>query len=445
MVRAYGLIFASIFACASALGQTVPSARERFDHGVSLAERGEFDAAAVEFAEAYRMSPNFAVLYNLGLAYASLGKPIEAVQAFEGYLDKGGPSLTTPRRDQVRELILQSKRRFGYVSFEVDTPGVEVSVDGRALGTSPLRSAFPLSVGTHGVTAVLAGRMPFVGSVEIEPQRTAPLAIALAPVATTVKTEVIQAKLGQLAVQCLVPAVKVAVDGSIVDASSGPLLVAPGRHLVTCERTGYAPFNATVAVRDAGVAQVTCVLAPLAGLPGSETGFLSLDISEPGAEVWTDGHRSSATARLPSGPHAVRVHRWGFVDWQQTVAVTADFPRTIEVRLRPTPEHVLELSRANSSARSWAYVIGGTGLALLGTSAALYVDNNQRYRSWQQARDALSRDLQRQQDAAHWNERTNVLTRTAGTIQRQDDIALAGLLTGSTLLTYAIVSWVEAR
>jgi len=421
-----GLACASYLVCSVARAEPSQSARELFARGVEQAQRGELDAAAANFERAYQQSPHYAVLFNLGQAYTTLGRPVEAVRAFEKYLEGGGKKITPERQAEVRQLIRISKKRIGDVSFAIDPPSAKLSIDGKEIDAASLSGPVSLSTGTHGVAVTLQGFETFVSSVNVEAQQTAVLEVRLtrapepAPLAAAEP-----ARIGQIAVDSELPDLQVSLDGvAVARVGNEPFLAQVGHHQILCQRDGYLPFTVELEVAEYGVARLDCSLLPAAKLQPSQVGLLNFDIDQPHASVWVDGRRASANTRLPTGRHFVRIRRFGFQDWTRTVTVRSGFPQTIAVQLRMTPEHAEELARTASTRRKVAYVLGGTGLALLGTSAALYATNNARYDDWLEG----SRDLQ-----------------TATSIQRQDDAAVALALAGGTLVGCALVSWFAAR
>jgi len=411
--------------CSPALAQPT-SAREHFAHGVELAELGDFSSAAAEFEEAYRISPHYAVQYNLGQAYAALGKSIEAARAFEMYLEGGGQKIAQERQSEVQQLILQNKKRVGYVAFELDPPDAKLFIDGRAIDTASLQVPTSLIVGVHGIGLTLTGFQSFVGSVNVESQTITAFKIRLERAPTLehlARSEHIG--VGQVAVDSELPELEISVDGVALKlAGKDPFLAPVGPHRLQCKRVGYDPVDAQIDVIEKSLVRVACNLGPSSRLPASDRGAISFNIDPPGAEVWIDGRRSSTSTRLPKGLHALRIRRWGFIDWTRTVTVQPGFPQTINVQLEPTPEYALEIARANSKRRTYAYVIGGTGIALLGTSAVLYTTNNARYQDWA----AQPGDIQ-----------------TALSIRRQDDAALGAAVIGGVMLGYAVISWLSSR
>src|SRR5260370_8717793 len=62
-------------------GAVKAEARERFDRGVRLFEKGENAGALAEFKRAYELIPNPLVLFNMGLVYPAINRPIAATAA----------------------------------------------------------------------------------------------------------------------------------------------------------------------------------------------------------------------------------------------------------------------------------------------------------------------------------------------------------------------------
>ena len=110
-----------------------------------------------EFSEAYAVSPQFTVLYNIGQAEAALGRPIEAIGTFSEYLHDGQERVPRARRAQVQALIALLDSRLAEVSITTDCPSARVSVDGREVGWTPLARPVRLAAGTHRVSVSSEG------------------------------------------------------------------------------------------------------------------------------------------------------------------------------------------------------------------------------------------------------------------------------------------------
>ena len=72
------LCFALVLGCAAVEGQRA------YRSGTSALERGDAASAVVEFEEAARLAPGSSEVYNrLGIAYATVGRRDDAIEAFE--------------------------------------------------------------------------------------------------------------------------------------------------------------------------------------------------------------------------------------------------------------------------------------------------------------------------------------------------------------------------
>jgi hypothetical protein len=154
-------VFAPLLLCAQlgpspAWAQADPkaAAHQRYERGLAAFDDERFQDAADEFEAAYRISPAFAVLYNIGRVDVALGRSVEAVRAFEMYLAQGGASIDTSRRQEVLAAIDKQRTRIGTVTVRTEPAAnfgpTNVSLLG---GSSPVNSSVtdPLFMTTDGV------------------------------------------------------------------------------------------------------------------------------------------------------------------------------------------------------------------------------------------------------------------------------------------------------
>src|SRR5262249_52352581 len=157
-------------ASSAARAQEAPSrslASQEFKRGVTLANNGDLAQAVEAFQNAYRASPHHAALYNLGQAYVGLGRPVEAVETFQRYLQEGGTKSAPERRREVEALLLRQRERIGFIELTVSPEDAEVFVDGKSLGLGPLPKALPLVTGQHVVAARKESYSPHFETVEV--------------------------------------------------------------------------------------------------------------------------------------------------------------------------------------------------------------------------------------------------------------------------------------
>jgi tetratricopeptide (TPR) repeat protein len=143
------------------------AARSHYARGLDLAAHGGYEAALQEFNEAYAISPQFAVLYNIGQAQVALGHPMEAIETFSEYLQDSQDRVPRTRRQQVKALIAFLESRLGELSVTTDRPNARVSVDGRVVGSTPLRKPIRVAPGTHKISAALEGAPSLVRIVTV--------------------------------------------------------------------------------------------------------------------------------------------------------------------------------------------------------------------------------------------------------------------------------------
>lgn len=144
-------------------------ARLHYARGLELAGQADYEAALREFAEAYAISPHFAVLYNIGQAQLALGRPLEAIESLSKYLRDGQEQVPPARRQDVQSQIALLESLFAELTITTDQPGALIAVDGREVGRTPLYQSIRLATGTHKVSAALEGLAAITRTVTLAP------------------------------------------------------------------------------------------------------------------------------------------------------------------------------------------------------------------------------------------------------------------------------------
>ena len=133
------------------------AAREHFQKGLAAYADERFAEAADEFAEAYRLSPAFKILYNIGQVNVALGRSVEAVDAFDRYVKQGASTIPAERRREVAAEIEKQRARIGVVSIRTLPVGADVRIDGVLVGQTPMGNPVRLNAGRHTIEASLSG------------------------------------------------------------------------------------------------------------------------------------------------------------------------------------------------------------------------------------------------------------------------------------------------
>ncbi len=136
----------------------IARARESFDRGLELFERGEHRAALAEFERAHDLAPSFRIFYNIGLVNVALGDAAAALSAFQRYLREGQARVPVERREEVEREIAKLSQRAAALIIDVDRAQAAIAVDGKPLGTSPLAGRIWLNPGRHRVSVESGGK-----------------------------------------------------------------------------------------------------------------------------------------------------------------------------------------------------------------------------------------------------------------------------------------------
>ena len=129
-------------------------AADHFDRALAYVDRREFALAIAEFERAYELGKHFSVLYNLGLAYAAVGRYRDARRSLEAYLREGAPNLNEQRRGDVLALSEGYQKQLSKLEIVTLPPTAEVLVDAELHRDT---SRVELDPGRHVITARAAG------------------------------------------------------------------------------------------------------------------------------------------------------------------------------------------------------------------------------------------------------------------------------------------------
>src|SRR5258708_26663650 len=95
--RMVALLFA-LAGPSEAFGQGRSEANEHFEKGVAAFRAKRLLDAVAEFEQAYRISPAYQVLYNIGMVDVALDRHADACRALTSYLADGGSAIFADRK-----------------------------------------------------------------------------------------------------------------------------------------------------------------------------------------------------------------------------------------------------------------------------------------------------------------------------------------------------------
>lgn len=363
----------------------VAEAARRFDLANQLADDGDNAGALAEFKRVYELIPNKVVLFNLGVVYADLGRPVEAVDTFDRLLRE--PGALDPRRlERARRLRAEQARRVAELAIESNVPAA-IQIDGVDRGTTPLAAPLKVAGGTRVVRLLATGYLPARREVTVAGETRQVVSIALAPS---------EARAANLVIDTSPIGVEVRLDGLSLGRTPLPasVTVAPGRRVVELSRPGYLPVRRELELGDGGSATLAEELRDAGDLASVEA-RLVLRASEDHVHVTLDGkphgvYRASLPA--PAGLHRLRIERAGFEPIERTVELARGSETVVRATLRPTPETRLAYVREARARRTWGWTSLLAGAVVAGGSATFLLVNElslERARGDVRAIDAL--------------------------------------------------------
>ena len=168
-MNAISLVLLSLLAQAGAQ-TTDPESKAKaqvlLKDGAQSYRQGAFADALEKFDQAYAIFPSPKLLINIGQANRELGRPVEAVDAFEKFLSlssDASPDLIAEAKRSVNELA----PKVGKLLIDCTLSGAEITVDGKKVGQTPLVDLVRVSPGSHQVTATHPSSIPVVQTVDV--------------------------------------------------------------------------------------------------------------------------------------------------------------------------------------------------------------------------------------------------------------------------------------
>jgi hypothetical protein len=409
MMRALLLVIAFLggttHASAQSDAETTREARTHFQQGLAQAQKGNLPAALREFETAYAIQPHFSVLYNVGRAHATLGHPVEAIAAFERYLQDGGAQVSEPRREEVASLLANARASIGRLRISITAGTVaRVWLDGRELPNVSSGSTLDVAAGEHYLLHTRADGSPESQTIAVVPGEMTEVRLV---------GGVERRRDALLAVHCDIPDVSVDVGGTTTAKTpiDAPLIVPTGALLISFSRAGYRAVSETVSTRIGAVTAVRCDPSRLAPFPIALSARLAMSTAPTDASVTVDGQPFNGGA-LAAGRHRLRIERDGFEPQTQTVSLEAGKLTRYEATLAPTRANRDRQRASAAKQRTLGAVLGGVGVAIAAAGVGVFAWNSNRYDDWRAANDAG----------------------TAASIQRADDASVGLMVVGGSVL-----------
>jgi len=335
-------------------------AAQRFDRGLQLFDEGDNAGALAEFKRTYEVMPNPVVLYNMGLVYAAMGRPVDAVDALTTVIN--APSLSPAQHERAQKTLGEQQARIGRLSITTTPDAARVEVDNVEVARTPLTAPIRVSEGSHIIGVVADGFAYSRKEVVVAGNADATLHFDL--VSNEGKRQ------ANLTVSTHIHGADVFVDNEKLGQTplASSLSIVPGHHTVEVRRPGYVTAKQDIDLTPGATAEMSLDPGVDAQALGSEGATLSIETKGHASTLFVDGALQgayTAPVRLPRGPHHVRLEVAGFQPFESDLTLDSAKTNQLNPALVPTPETLAAHDSNIRAHHTWGMIgmIGGAAIA----------------------------------------------------------------------------------
>jgi hypothetical protein len=147
-------------------------AQSLFDEGKKLMGEEKYAEACPKLAESQKLDPGGGTLLNLAVCHQKEGKTATAWAEFEEALSQAKKEGRAEREAFAREHIAEIEPKLSRLTIAVtpaaaNVAGLQVKLDGGAIGKAAWGAAIPVDPGKHTLEATAPGKKTWTGDVEI--------------------------------------------------------------------------------------------------------------------------------------------------------------------------------------------------------------------------------------------------------------------------------------
>lgn len=389
-------------------------AATRYDRAMERLQVGDDEGALAELTRVQKLAPHPQVLFNMGLLYARLNRPVEAVAALASVLKDPG-SLPGTNLARARSVCDEQSRRIAFLTIATNVPA-QIEINGIYVGATPLAQPLSLGAGRVIVGASASGHLPVHQEVTLAGEAKTMLRLDLPPT---------EKPLAHVAIATQVLGVDVSIDGQTVGQTPllGAIAVAPGRRRIELTRPGYQAVVRELDLADGALAKLSARMEE--GVPSDDWGHLILLLDEGHTTISLNGTPQrvyETTFHLPHGPHRLRVERPGHFAFERLVRIRPGQEQVVKISLLPTADtrQARETTVKRRRTAGWSALIGGAALGA--GAAAVLLFNQNGLSEAHDARDMASAQYGPGQACAEGNDSRNLPACRAALASADEDL-----------------------
>jgi hypothetical protein len=222
------------------LGESLQGpASEAYTSAKMLMNNKDFTGALAKFRQAYELSKDPRLLYDMAICERSLRAYARMQSLLEQYEREAASSISPLDKALVDDALTAIKSLVGAVSVSVSEAEATVAVDGEPVGTTPLGQPIVIDLGKHKVVVTKPGFETLEKTVDVAGGIPTELSLTLAP----------QVHEAHLLVTSGSEAT-VSIDGRVAGKARFEGALDPGVHEVRVSETGWLPYATHVELRD---------------------------------------------------------------------------------------------------------------------------------------------------------------------------------------------------
>jgi hypothetical protein len=207
--------------------------------------------ALAAYTESYTLSPQPAVLYNMGRALEALDRLPEALEKLKAFRAAATPELLA-RVPGLDARIVSLEKRVSTLTIKTNVNGARVLVRDKVVGSTPFDAPLVLPAGKADIAIEAEGYFPYRKQVDLPGGGALALDADLSSKATrgllVVKTEVLGAE--------------VLVDGKRIGVAPVEASVAPGTHTIAVRHRDHRDYDTSVVMKAGETRDVLAKLEP---------------------------------------------------------------------------------------------------------------------------------------------------------------------------------------
>jgi hypothetical protein len=228
-------------------------AKADFEAGKLLATDGDFAGALIKFQNAYEISKDPRLLWNVAFCHKNLRHYAKVLATLKRYIEEGGQALGPSDRKEAQDLIELIEPFTTRATFTVSESGAAMYVDDELVGSSPLSAPVVLDIGERRLRVVKEGFRNFERTLAIGGAREVTVEVAL-------ERDVHEGKL----IVNAPPGATIFLDDRAVGTGKLDQSLVSGGHQIRVTAPGMHTFQTEVVIRDKETRSVEVSLEALA-------------------------------------------------------------------------------------------------------------------------------------------------------------------------------------